>query len=64
MSDADCTSMRRTPRGVGKRHRPCHQRDLRTRLLRRTGNGKTHFAAGPVGDATHRVDGFKGRARP
>ena len=43
----------------GQVHRAGHQRDLGAGLLRRAGDGKTHLAAGMVGDAAHRVYGLK-----
>ena len=43
----------------GHMHRPRDQGDIGTRLARRTGHGKAHLSARQVGDATHRIDGFK-----
>jgi hypothetical protein len=54
--------MRVTPRGVGSATGPGHQRHLGAGLARGTGDGKTHLAAGKVGDAAHRVDGLEGGA--
>ena len=45
----------------GQAHRPGHQRDLGAGLVGGPGHGKTHLAAGQVGDAAHRVNGFVGR---
>ena len=47
--------------GGGQAHRPGHQCDLGASLVRSPGHGKTHFAAGQIGDAAHRVNGFVGR---
>ena len=35
-----------------------HQCDARACLLRRTRQGESHFSAGTVGDASHRINGF------
>ena len=45
----------RAARG-GQAHRAGHQADLGAGFVRGPGQGKTHLAAGQIGDAAHRVD--------
>ena len=46
----------------GQVHGASNQRNVGAGLLRCASQGKAHFAAGSVGDATYRVNGFVGRA--
>ncbi len=55
-----CTSMRRTPRGVGRCTGPATSVTARAGLGGGARDRKTHLAAGVVGDAAHRVDGLEG----
>ena len=43
-------------------HRPGHQRDSRPGFMGGTGNGKTHFPAGQIGDAAHRINRLVSRS--
>ena len=43
-------------------HRPGNERDSGARMMGGLGNGKTHFAAGQIGDASNRVNRLIGGA--